>query len=137
MAEFKLSPFRTTRLVQSQIQEFLDVVSMAILAYQEGMIAYLKEGWTETAEDKLQQISAFETRGDGLRSTIGLTLYSEMLLPDTSADILSLLSELDHLLDRMNGHFTLLGIEKSEFPAACCVSAPRRSCARCSSCWAR
>jgi len=118
MAEFKLSPFRTTRLVQSQIQEFLDVVSMAILAYQEGMIAYLKEGWTETTEDKLQQIAAFESRGDSLRSTIGLTLYSEMLLPDTSADILSLLSELDHLLDRMNGHFTLLGIEKPEFPAA-------------------
>jgi hypothetical protein len=41
MAEFKLFPFRTTRIVQSQIQEFLDVVSLAILAYQEGMIAYL------------------------------------------------------------------------------------------------
>jgi hypothetical protein len=41
MAELRLSPFRTTRIVQSQIQEFLDAVSMAILAYQEGMIAYL------------------------------------------------------------------------------------------------
>jgi len=117
MAEFKISPFRTTRLVQSQIQEFLDAVSMAILAYQEGMIAYLKDGWAQTAEDKLQQIAAFESRGDSLRSSIGLTLYSEMLLPDTSADILILLSDLDHLLDRMNGHFTLLGIEKPEFPA--------------------
>jgi hypothetical protein len=52
MAEFsKLSPFRTTRIVQSQIQEFLDAVSMAILAYQEGMIAYLKGGWQEKAEE--------------------------------------------------------------------------------------
>lgn len=41
MAEFKLFLFCTTRIVQSQIQEFLDVVSMAFLAYQEGMIAYL------------------------------------------------------------------------------------------------
>jgi predicted phosphate transport protein (TIGR00153 family) len=119
MAEFKLSPFRTTRIVQSQIQEFLDAVSMAILAYQEGMIAYLKEGWQEKAEEKLLQISAYESRGDGLRSSIGMTLYTEMLLPDTSADILGVLSDLDHLLDRMKGHFTLLGIENPQFPNGC------------------
>lgn len=117
MVEFKLSPFRTTRIVQSQIQEFLDAVSMAILAYQEGMIAYLKEGWAVTTEDKQQQLAAFESTGDSRRSSIGLTLYTEMLLPDTSADILSLLSDLDHMLDRMRRHFTLLGIEKPEFPA--------------------
>ena len=117
MAEFKLSPFRTTRIVQSQIQEFLDAVSMGVLAYQEGMIAYLKEGWQEKAEEKLKQISEYEKRGDGLRSRIGMTLYTEMLLPDTAADILGLLSDLDHLLDHMRGHFTLLAIEKPEFPA--------------------
>lgn len=119
MAEFKLSPFRTTRIVQSQIQGFMDAVSMAILAYQEGMIAYLKEGWLEKTEEKLQQIAGYESRGDSLRSNIGITLYSEMLLPDTAADILGLLSDLDHLLDRMQGHFTLLGIEKPAFPADC------------------
>ncbi|MGJ0485772.1 MAG: DUF47 family protein [Methylomicrobium sp.] len=81
MAEFQFSPFRTTRNVQSQIQEFQDAVSMAILAYQEGMIAYLKDGWREKAEENLQQISAYESRGDGLHSRIGMTLYSEMLLP--------------------------------------------------------
>jgi uncharacterized protein len=32
---------------------------------------------------------------------------------------LSLLSDLDHLLDRMRGHFILAGIEKPEFPAEC------------------
>ena len=45
MADFKFSPFRTTHIVQSEIQEFLDAVSMAVMAYQEGMVAYLKEGW--------------------------------------------------------------------------------------------
>jgi uncharacterized protein Yka (UPF0111/DUF47 family) len=75
MAEFgKLSPFRTTRIVHSQIQEFLDAVSMAILAYQEDMIAYLKEGWQERTEEKLHQISGYEPRGDSLRSGIGMTL---------------------------------------------------------------
>lgn len=117
MAELtQLFPFRTTRIVQAQIQEFLDAVSTAILAYQEGVIAYLKEGWQEKAEEKLAQISTCEARGNGLRSRIGMTLYSEMLLPDTAGDILSLLSDLDHLLDRVRGHFILLNIEKPEFP---------------------
>jgi uncharacterized protein len=119
MADFKFSPFRTTRLVQSEIQEFLDAVSMAVLAYQEGMIAFLKGGWIEITEEKLQQISSYESRGDNLRTNIGLTLYTEMLLPDTAADILTLLSDLDHLLDRIRGHFILVGIEKPEFPADC------------------
>lgn len=62
MTDFKFSPFRTTRIVQSEIQEFLDAVSMAVLAYQEGMIAFLKGGWLEPSEEKLQQISSYEAR---------------------------------------------------------------------------
>lgn len=119
MTDFKFSPFRTTRIVQSEIQEFLDAVSMTVLAYQEGMVAYLKEGCSEVTEEKLQQICTYELRGDNLRTHIGLTLYTEMLLPDTAGDILTLLSDLDQLLDRMRGHFVLLGIEKPEFPADC------------------
>jgi len=45
-----------------------------------------------------------------------------MLLPDTAADILGLLSDLDHLIDRMSGHFTLVGIEKPKFPDDCSVA---------------
>jgi hypothetical protein len=37
---------------------------MAILAYREGMIAYLKEGRQERSEEKLHQTSGYETRGD-------------------------------------------------------------------------
>ena len=119
MVDFNLSPFRTTRIVQSEIQEFLDAVSMTVLAYREGMLAYIKDGWLEVSEEKLQQISSYEARGDSLRTHIGLTLYTEMLLPDTAADVLGLLSDLDHLADHMSGNFTLLGIEKPQFPADC------------------
>lgn len=133
MADYgKLSPFRTTRTVQAQIQEFLDAVSTAILAYQEGMITYIKEGWQEKAKEKLEQISTYESRGDSLRSRIGMTLYSEMLLPDTAADILRLLSDLDHLLDQIRGHFTLLGIEKPEFPIECSETMVDFVCHTCS-----
>jgi len=132
MTDFKFSPFRTTRMVQSEIQEFLDAVSMAVLAYQEGMIAFLKGGWLEATEEKLQQISSYESQGDSLRTHIGLTLYTEMLLPDTASDVLSLLSDLDHLLDRMRGHFILLGIEKPEFPADCSETINDFICHTCS-----
>ena len=68
MTEIKFSPFRTTRIVEAQIQEFLDAVSMAVLAYQDGMVAYLKEGWLETAEEKLQQIYSGGNRKTGVSS---------------------------------------------------------------------
>jgi uncharacterized protein len=132
MPNFKFSPFRTTRILQSDIQEFLDVVSMAVLAYQEGMVAYLKDGWLEASEEKLQQISLYESRGDRLRTHIGLTLYTEMLLPDTAADVLSLLSDLVHLVDRMSWNFTLVGIEKPEFPVDSTVAIIDFICHACS-----
>jgi len=71
MADFNFSPFHTSRILQSEIQEFLDAVSMAVLTYQEGMVAYIKEGWLEASEGKLQQISSYESRDDSLRTHIG------------------------------------------------------------------
>ena len=37
MAALKISPFRTTKLIRSQIDELLDVVSKAALTYKHGM----------------------------------------------------------------------------------------------------
>ena len=119
MTDFKFSPFRTTRIVQSRFRNFSMPFRWPSWPTRTAWwLISKKAGWRQ-AEEKLQQICSYESRGDNLRSHIGLTLYTEMLLPDTAGDILSLLSDLDHLLDRMRGHFTLVGIEKPEFPADC------------------
>ncbi len=117
MAELKISPFRTTKLIRSQIDELLDVVSKAALTYKHGMSHAVRSGWDEEAEDKFEQTSACETRGDTLHDTIGQSLYTEMLLPDTAGDVLRLLGSLDHLLDEMENGFVVMRIERPEIPA--------------------
>jgi predicted phosphate transport protein (TIGR00153 family) len=117
MAELKISPFRRTRLLASQIDEMLDVVSQAALAYKHAIGHYIHSGWDDTAEAKYSQLDEFESRGDKLRSTIGQTLYTEMLLPDTSADVLGLLSSLDRLLDDMEHGLEVVRVERPSIPA--------------------
>lgn len=117
MAELKISPFRRTRILASQIDEMLDVVSQAALAYKHAIDHYIRNGWDDTAEVKYRQLDEFESRGDKLRNTIGQTLYTEMLLPDTSGDVLGLLSSLDRLLDDMEHSLEVVRIERPEIPA--------------------
>ncbi len=116
MAELKISPFRSTKVLKTQIDELLDVVSRAALTYKHGMSHAVRSGWDEDAEEKFQQTSACETRGDTLLDTIGRSLYSEMLLPDTSGDVLGLLGSLDRLLDEMENGSVIMRIERPEIP---------------------
>jgi len=115
MAELKGAPLRRTRFLQAQIDEFLDVVSRAALAYEAAMTDYLQHGWTEAVEEKSEQIREYENRGDRLRSDIGTALYTEMLLPDTVGDVLGLLGALDHLLDILKTNITMLRVERPSF----------------------
>ncbi len=117
MAELKISPFRTTRTVQAQIDEILDVVSQAALTYKHSIEHYVRHGWDETTQQKYEQLCVLEDRGDTLRNTIGQSLYTEMLLPDTSGDVLGLLGSLDGLLDEMKHGFVVMKIERPKIPA--------------------
>ena len=116
MAELKGAPLRRTRFLQAQIDEFLDVVSQATLAYEAGVADYLQHGWTDAVEEKSTRIREYENQGDRLRSGIGTALYTEMLLPDTVGDVLGLLGALDHLLDVLKTNIIMLRVERPAFP---------------------
>jgi predicted phosphate transport protein (TIGR00153 family) len=116
MAEIKGAPLRRTRFLQTQIDEFLDAVSEAALAYQTALTTYVRQGWSVMVEEKAVQIRDYEERGDRLRGEIGTMLYTEMLLPDTVGDVLSLLVSLDHLLDVIKVNIQGLRIERPTFP---------------------
>jgi predicted phosphate transport protein (TIGR00153 family) len=116
MAEFKKSPFHVTRMLETQIDELLDVVSQGALAYKHGVSYYVRHGWEERTQEKFEQLNAFESRGDKLLNAIGVSLYTEMLLPDTSGDVLGLLGSLDSLLDDMLHSLMVLRIERPQIP---------------------
>ncbi|MGD2134993.1 MAG: DUF47 family protein [Gemmatimonadales bacterium] len=117
MAELKISPFKTTKALKAQIDEMLDVVSQGALAYERGLHQYLQRGWDDATAEKAAQLKSFESRSDKLHHAIGQSLYTEMLLPDTSGDVLGLLGYLDSLLDTLHHSFEVVRVERPEIPA--------------------
>jgi predicted phosphate transport protein (TIGR00153 family) len=116
MAEIKGSIFRRTKAMAGNIDEFLDMVGEAGLAFEKGVHHYLDHGLDEVIEEKLAQISHLEGRADALQRTIETVLHTEMLIPDARGDVLSLLDDLDHLLDSVKSAFLSLTIEHPAIP---------------------
>ncbi len=111
-----LLPFKRTGRLIGEIDEFLDKVSDAILVLEQTVLDYVDQGPNETLEDRLTQIRTIEQRGDELRRGIANTMYSEMLMPDTRGDMLSLLDEVDNVLDACTHTIIRLAIERPELP---------------------
>lgn len=116
MAAMKSSPFVRTKAIENQINEFLDKISEAGLVFEMGMAAYMHCGVGEDCEMKLEQVSELERRGDELRRDIETALYTELLIPDSRGDVLSLLEDLDYLLDVMKSTLLNISIERPDIP---------------------
>ena len=107
--------FGKTKLLEGQIDEFLDKVAEGAIYFERGIIAFLEEGEvSETCEEKLAQIIALKERCRDLRRSIVNVLYSEMLIPDFRADVLRLLQDVFSLLDAMGNNFQDLMIEQGQ-----------------------
>ena len=116
MARMKLLPFRRTKEIEKQIDDFLDKVSQAGLAFEMGVGCYLSQGVSESCEEKWNQVSELEHQGDDLRRIIETALYTDLLIPDFRGDVLSLLEDLDELLDMMKSTLRSILIEKHDVP---------------------
>lgn len=116
MAQLKLPLFGRTKGLKGKIDEFLDQVSEAGMVLEQGILAYLQNGYDESTKERLGRITGYESRGDHLRRAIQMTLYTEMLIPEWRGDVLRLLYELDGLLNVEKHSFKVLVIERPEIP---------------------
>ncbi len=112
--------FGKTRLLEGQIDEFLDKVAEGAIYFERGITVYLneiengkihEEKDLEICEKKLSQIIDLKERCKELRRSIVNVLYTEMLIPDFRADVLRLLTDLYSLLDAMGNNFQEIMIE--------------------------
>ncbi|MDJ0943688.1 MAG: DUF47 family protein [Kiloniellales bacterium] len=110
-------PFQRTGLLISEIDEFVDKVSEAIMVLEQTMADYVDKGPESQLDDRVQQIRGIEARGDELRRSIANVMYAEMLMPDARGDILSLLDEVDNVLDACAYVVIGLAVERPELPA--------------------
>lgn len=110
--------FSGTRLLENQIDEFLDKVSEAGMVFDRAMRVYLNHGASEEFDNFLDQAADIERRGDELRRSIETELYARTLIPDLRADVMALLEGMDHLINVYEGDLFRISIQSPEIPRA-------------------
>ncbi len=115
MARSILSLFGSTRALEGQIDTFLEKISEGGLVFQAGLNAFLAAR-LERAGERIEQLTALESEADALRRSIEMTLYTEMLIPESRGDVLNLLGDLDTLLDGFKASLLGIVVEQPEIP---------------------
>ncbi len=109
-------PFQRTGLLVNEIDEYLDKVAETVMVLEQTVLHYVDNGPDDYLKQKLDQIGDLETRADELRRNIANVMFSEMLMPDTRGDVLTLLDELDTLIDDSVHTVAELLIERPNLP---------------------
>ncbi len=107
--------FRTSKAIENQIDEFLDVVAEGVLVYKEGVKAYL-DGDTADFEARLQSIDKLEARADKLSKEVEADLYSHSLIPEHRGDVLGLLENADNVIDTAKASLYQFSVEQPNIP---------------------
>lgn len=94
-----LSHFGKTRVLESQVDQFLDLITKATLCMREAIRSYLG-GDDEDFQSRLEMVRQYERKADELRRSTEAMLYTYSLIPESRADVLLLLEDLDNVIDR-------------------------------------
>ena len=97
--------------IGKMVDELADKISEAGMFCQSGVDAYLK-GNLDAFAASLTCIRDTEKKGDILRRSIEETLYRKTLIPDSRADVLELLENMDSLLDQLKEVVSEIEIER-------------------------
>jgi uncharacterized protein len=116
MASFRLPIFGKTRAVEAAIDEFLDAVSEAGILFGKTVEEYVSHGINEDCMRHQQRVTEIERHCDDLRRAIETTLLTQMLIPESRGDVLSLIDLLDGLLDRIKRELLSMTIEAPHLP---------------------
>lgn len=90
--------FRTTKALESEVDEYLDAVSQAALVFVEGVTNYLNDD-QQRFEQHINDIDKLESKADVLRRKIENDLYQHSLIPEHRGDVLGLLETMDDVID--------------------------------------
>jgi len=107
--------FRSSKIIENQIDEFLDVVAEGSLVYREGVKAYL-EGDCQDFEARIIAIDKLESRADKLSKEVEANLYSQSLIPEHRGDVLGLLENSDNIIDTAKTSLYQFSVEQPDIP---------------------
>ena len=112
MSQNKLALFGKTKAMEAMIDNFLDKISEGGMRFEQGIASYVDGATAERLTDQAAQLRATEGDGHRLRLVIETDLYTEMLIPDFRADVLSLLEDLNYLLGLVEDIFLAITVEE-------------------------
>ncbi len=93
------TPFGKTRMLESQVDQFLDLITKGTLCMREAVRSYLG-GDDEDFQSRLKMVGDCEREADELRKSTEAMLYTYSLIPDSRGDVLGLLENFDNVIDR-------------------------------------
>jgi len=107
--------FKTTKQLESQIDEFLDAVGEGALVFRYGVDDFLNGG-QKNFRQRIEQIAKLENKADDLRRTIENQLYTHTLIPEHRGDVLGILESTDEVMDTMKETLFQFDVEAPLIP---------------------
>lgn len=108
---------KSTKIIEAQIDEFLNAVSEGVIVFQQGIKDYLHND-REKLDSDLATIRHLENRADELRRMIENQLYSHSLIPEHRGDVLGLLESMDNVIDTAKHLLIQFSIESPDIQMA-------------------
>jgi uncharacterized protein Yka (UPF0111/DUF47 family) len=107
-----IAMFGKVRALEGKVDEILNTLSQAGMLFEQLMRRYIAHGADEEFLAKCQKLKQMEQSGNSMTREIARLLYTEMLIPDSRGDVLSLLQYLDFLLDKYAYIATAISVER-------------------------
>jgi predicted phosphate transport protein (TIGR00153 family) len=109
------SIFSATKDLVIKIDNFIDLVSEAVLHFEKGLELYLS-GRMDEFNEKVHTITVLERKADDLRQDIEAQLYVQTLIPESRSDVYQLLEDMDDIIDFSKSLIVDFVVEKPYLP---------------------
>lgn len=107
--------FKSSRVLEAQIDEFLDTVAEGGLVYYNGVKAFLTDDRVDFGK-AIKKIEALESTADKLSRDVEAHLYRHSLIPDHRGDVLGLLENTDNIIDTTKMSLYQFSVEHPKIP---------------------
>jgi uncharacterized protein len=107
--------FKKTKILEAQIDDFLDAVSEGALVFNKAIHDYLADD-RDRFNANVATIGELENRADELRRTIERQLYTHSLIPESRGDVLGLLENMDDVINTAKLTLNIFQVEHPAIP---------------------
>lgn len=102
--------FKLTKMIEAEIEDFLNEVSESALIFRKAIQSYLKDD-SEDFNERLTSVTDAERKADELRLKIEKQLYLRTLIPENRGDVLAIMENTDGIIDTIKDTLMEFSVE--------------------------